>query len=97
MSMELESYLEKVVDEESFLEFAKALKADQEAEDLKEKVKPSAPYSSGQNGWGNSTVSGFLESAIAWAEDGEFGNTIEPDANPWKKFALFLYGGKIYE
>jgi len=95
--MELESYLDKVTDEASFLEFAKALQADREDEVRKELEKPSDPYSEGHNGWQNATIDGFLESAVAWAEDGSFGKTIEPNANPWKKFALFLYGGKIYE
>jgi hypothetical protein len=95
--MELEDYLDNVTDEKSFLEFAKALQADKEDEDRKEKVIPVNPYSHGHNGWENSTIDGFLESAVAWAEDGNFGESIEPDANPWKKFALFLYGGKIYE
>jgi len=97
MSMELESYLDKVIDEASFLEFARALQADKEDEDRKEKKNPSNPYSHGYNGWQNATIDGFLESAVAWAEDGNFGEALEPNANPWKKFALFLYGGKIYE
>ena len=95
--MELESYLDKVIDEASFLEFARALHADKEDEDRKEKENPSNPYSHGYNGWQNTTIDGFLESAVAWAEDGNFGEVLEPNANPWKKFALFLYGGKIYE
>ena len=95
--MELESYLDKVTDESSFLEFAKALQADREDEVRKELKEPSDPYGQGHNGWENSTIDGFLESAVAWAEDGAFGKAIEPNANPWKKFALFLYGGKTYE
>ena len=35
--MELEDYLDKVVDQESFLEFVRALKADKEDEARKEK------------------------------------------------------------
>ncbi len=95
--MKLESYLDKVVDEKSFLEFARALQADKEDEDHREKENPSSPYAHGLNGWENTTIDGFLESAIAWAEDSKFGQAIEPNANPWKKFALFLYGGMIYE
>ena len=95
--MELESYLDNVIDENSFLVFAKALQADKEDESRKEKANPANSYSHGHNGWENSTIDGFLESAIAWAKDGKFGESLEPNANPWKKFALFLYGGKIYE
>mgnify|MGYP003141281635 CR=1 FL=1 len=97
MTMELESYLDKVIDEASFLEFARALQADKADEDRSEKKNPSNPYSHGCNGWQNTTIEGFLESAAAWAEDCAFGEALEPNANPWKKFALFLYGGKIYE
>ena len=95
--MKLESYLDKVIDEASFLEFARALQADKADEDHKEEKKPSNPYSHGSNGWQNATIDGFLGSAVAWAEDGNFGEALEPGANSWKKFALFLYGGKIYE
>jgi hypothetical protein len=95
--MELIDYLSRVEDQKSFIEFAKALQADKEDEIRKEKEKPSNPYSHGWNGWENTTIEGFLESAIAWAEDSEFGDRIERTDNLWKKFALFLYGGKIYE
>jgi hypothetical protein len=95
--MELEDYLDRVKDQKSFLEFAKALQADKEDEDRKEKENPSNPYSHGWNGWENITIQGFLESATSWAEDSNFGDKIEKTENLWKKFALFLYGGKIYE
>ncbi len=95
--MELEDYLEKVEDQESFLKFVKALKADKEDEVAKESKKPLNPYNHGWNGWENSTIEGFLESAVAWAEDSDFGKKIENTNNLWKNFALFLYGGKIYE
>ena len=95
--MELTEYLEKVTDKESFLGFVRALQADKEDENTKEKKNRSNPYSHGWNGWENNTIEGFLESAIAWAEDSDFGSNIEPVENHWKMFALFLYGGKIYE
>ncbi len=95
--MELNKCLDNVTDQESFLVFTRALRADKEDENKKEKKNKSTPYSHGWNGWENNTIVGFLESAIAWAEDSDFGNNIEPTENHWKKFALFLYGGKIYE
>ena len=95
--MELVDQLKEVKDEKSFLEFARALQADKEDENKKEKIKASNPYDSGRNGWENSTIEGFLESAIVWAEDSDFGEHFEANANLWKKFAMFLYGGKIYE
>jgi hypothetical protein len=54
--MELHDLLEKVTDEESFFEFAKALQADKEDENRKEEENPSNPYSYGWNGWENSTI-----------------------------------------
>ena len=95
--MELHEYLDKVKDQESFIRFAKALQADKEDEDQKEKTNPSGPYSAGHNGWENNTVSGYLEAAISWAEDSNFGEKFEKTDNVWKKLAMFLYGGKIYE
>ena len=95
--MKLEDLLDRVKDHQTFLEFARALQADKADEDQKENENPSEPFSPGWNGWENNTIAGFLEAAIAWAEDSDFGNkTVKPD-NLWKEFALFLYGGKIYE
>ena len=51
--MELHEHLERVVDEKSFLEFAKALTEDKEDEDRKAKVNPPNPYGHGWNGWQN--------------------------------------------
>ncbi len=92
--MDLDELLEKVEDQESFLAFAKALQADKEDEAKKEQITPSSPYSHGLNGWENSSIEDFLESAIAFTEDSE---QWQREPNLWKKFALFLYGGKIYE
>jgi len=95
--MDLTDYLEKVKDQKTFIEFAKALQEDKKDENKKEKESPSDPYSHGRNGWENTTIEGYLESAIAWAEDSDFGNRVDKKKNLWKKFAMFLYGGKIYE
>jgi len=62
--MDLLKQLDKVIDEKTFLEFARALQADKEDENRKEKSRPSSPYSHGRNGWENSTIDGFLESAL---------------------------------
>ena len=95
--MNLEDLLDAVSDEQSFLQFAEALKADKEDEDRKHGSEPNNPYSHGWNGWENNDIPGFLESAIAWAEDSGFGKHLDPEANNWKRFALFLYSGKTYE
>ena len=51
------------------------------------------------NGWQNATIDQFLQAAVAWAEDSDFGRRQElvPDASPWRRLAVFLYAGKIYE
>ena len=91
---ELHELLDEVKDEKSFLYFAKALMKDREAHESK-------PVNEvGFSGdWANNDISGFLESAVAWAEDSDFGvsQDIELQSNKWKQFAVFLYCGKIYE
>jgi hypothetical protein len=85
--MELHTLLDNVSDERSFLQFAKALE-----------IEAPSDYGSNAFGWENSSIAGFLESAIAWAEASDFGaNSGGDETNLWKKFATFLYCGKIYE
>ena len=96
--MELNEYLQQVTDQQSFLAFVYALKEDKKDEEKQEEQIPSSPYNPGWNGWENSTITDFLEAAIAWAEALNFGdNTINSSNNLWQKFALFLYAGKFYE
>ncbi len=96
--MDVSESLEDVKDIESFLVFARALAADRAASVAQEKENPSSPYGSDANGWENTTIESFLESAIAWAEACDFGTTQGLSlSNPWKQFAVFLYCGKIYE
>jgi len=48
--------------------------------------------------WENGSIEDFLAAASAWAVDSEFGSTQGlSSASPWRKFATFLYCGKIYE
>jgi len=78
--------LEAVHDQESFLRFAQTLLADRHAT----KTHPDA--------WQNDTLEDFLEASIAWAKDSDFGQRQGlAKASPWKKAAVFLYAGKIYE
>jgi hypothetical protein len=87
-----------VVDESSFLAFAKSLLQDRTRAEAMEAKHPSAFYGQSHLGWENTTISGFLEGAVGWAEDSDFGATQGIDSSdPWKKFAVFLYCGKIYE
>ena len=93
MGREIRGLIEKVCDEESFLEFLRALIKDKIQEVQKEKAHPSSPYGAGTNGWENQTIEAFLESAVSWAEDSKNGfNKIEVDI--WKRCAQILYMGK---
>lgn len=85
VAMELSDLLNEVSDDQSFLRFARALMED-------------GSVATEENGWQNSTINGFLDSAIAWAEASDFGLSqgLQP-SNPWRQFAVFLYCGKIYE
>lgn len=95
--MELHEKLDIVKDEKTFLEFVKMLLEDRLDEINKEKENPSNPWGPGHNGWENSSVDGFLEAALAWSASTNFGKTQGVENNPWKKCAVFLYCGKIYE
>ena len=96
--MELNKALEAVTDLPSFLEFARLLEADRADEVRKEAIHPSHFGGPGANGWENGSIEAFLGAAISWAESTDMGLSqgLSPD-NPWKRFAGFLYCGKIYE
>jgi hypothetical protein len=96
--MELHEQLELVTDEQSFLAFARALMLDRLAAARAETSVPSSPYGRDAGSWENTSIESFLEGAISWAEDSQFGarQGLQSE-NPWKKFAVFLYCGKIYE
>jgi hypothetical protein len=95
---ELMAKLEAVTDAESFLAFVHALIADRESAVQAERARPSSPYGPDAGGWENTRIESYLESAAAWAKDANFGVSrgLEPD-NLWRRFAGFLYAGKIYE
>src|SRR5689334_9448565 len=86
--------LERVVDQATFLEFVDALVASRRRDDA---GRPDVS-GRGPDGWENHTIEAFLEAAARWAEDSDFGGRQGlTDASPWKRFAVFLYCGKIYE
>lgn len=95
--MEVCKLLEKVNDQKSFLDFAKVLLKDKIDDTIQEEKKTSSPFSSSSNGWENLTIEGYLEAAIAWADDSNFGKNQNIKDNLWYQFATFLYCGKIYE
>ena len=86
--------LEEVKDEASFLLFVKSLITDRETHE----GKPIDEVGFAGD-WTNNSISGFLEAAVSWAEDSNFGvrQDSELKSNKWKQFAVFLYCGKVYE
>jgi len=81
--IQLHEQLEEVTDEKTFLAFVRALAADRRGD---------------AEHWENTSIEDFLEAAGSWAEDSEFGvRQGLSSASLWKKFATFLYCGKIYE
>jgi hypothetical protein len=96
--MKLYQLLELVNDEESFLVFVDALRKDREFDAEAEQDLPSNPYGASARGWNNVTIQSFLKAAQSWAEATQFGATQNlGELSPWRKFATFLYAGKIYE
>jgi hypothetical protein len=80
--MLLHEQLETVTDEATFLAFVHALAIDRRGD---------------AEHWENGSIEEFLEAASAWAEDSEFGSRQGlSSASPWRKFAAFLYCGKVY-
>lgn len=94
MKIELHELIEQVSDEKSFLKFVEALIEDRSLED----PKSVDAFGRGLRGWENHSIEAFLEAAHSWAESTNVGSTqgMSKDS-PWKRFAAFLYCGKIYE
>ena len=96
--MKLHELINTVTDEKTFLKFVAELRKDREKEVKAQSATPIDHCGRGPNGWENHTIEDFLEAAQAWAEDSNFGESQDlKDASTWKKFAVFLYCGKIYE
>jgi hypothetical protein len=85
--------LEAVQDKTSFLQFVEALYVDRIAADALPQTMNGL-----QGEWANHTIDRFLEAAVAWAHDSEFGAQPGPaPSNPWQLFAQFLWTGRSYE
>ena len=92
-NQDLHKLLDAVVDEKTFGEFCQAL---MEERRIFEGGELTVDGFSGP--WANNDIYGFLEAAIAWADDTGFGAELErPIFNPWEKFATFLWAGRSYE
>ena len=97
MDDNLQSKLDAVCDEDSFVAFVVALSADRADEVQKEKKSLSSPYGAGANGWENGSIEAFLDAASAWADDWKKSPQYRSPTNPWKRCAEILYAGKYYE
>jgi hypothetical protein len=84
--------LENVKGRESFLAFLRALIEEREQAEKLERESPDYFKYGGVLDWQNSSISSYLEAALAGVEDSE--SFQEPS---WRAFAEFLYMGKIYE
>jgi|SRR6185437_867103 len=92
--------LEKVVDEQTFIEFVYALAADRADKVEKERKSPSSPYGPGHNGWENGSIEDFLYASARWPTASVNGLPLVPkpkEMNPWRRCADILAAGKIYE
>lgn len=98
MFVNLNELLERVNDEQSFIEFIEALGADFASERVLEKTTPSSPYGPGALGWENGSVDTFLDAAAAWATASNMrsGSNV-PVSNVWRRCAGILLAGKLYE
>ena len=96
--MQLHQLAESVLGPEVFLAIRGCSPARSRVGCLSEKAPAVDRYGPEPGGWENVTVETFLEAAHAWAEATNFGARQGlGEASPWKKFAVFLYCGKIYE
>ena len=87
--------LESVKDKETFLKFLEEFVSDRQRAEELESEDPKKWSWGGANGWQNSDISMFLESASCYFHEGpecHSGETLS-----WKDLAEFLYYGKIYE
>ncbi|BBP82620.1 hypothetical protein TUM18999_23520 [Pseudomonas tohonis] len=88
MSDVLAARLAEVEDAASFLAFVRALRED--------RLRAVAAPATGQ--WAHDTIEDFLDGALAWADDSDFGARQGlAGANPWRCAATFLLCGSLYE
>ena len=103
MNKQLHELAADVEDEESFIRFAKALIADRENAAKLESTSPTPGTGPDAGGWENRTIEDYLDGAVAWAENSDFGRRMAfpefemKEASEWKRFAAFLFAGKVHE
>lgn len=86
---------DSVTDRESFERFVEALIADRKQADEAERADPERYRWGGANGWQNSSITMFLECALAGSQAQDDWATCR--APTWHHLAVFLFLGKIYE
>ena len=98
MSTDLYKLADSVETEEDFIRFIDVLMKDKIDEEGKEATTESNRWGTGPNGWENSSLTGFLESAHAWANVSINGfDGYRKPTNPWRRAAQILHAGKFYE
>jgi len=96
-TLDLDTLLDSVSDEASFIAFVDALASDFATEQEIERRSPSSPYGPGALGWENGTVNSVLGAAAAWGNASSLRGGVTSEPNPWKRCATILYAGKWYE
>lgn len=94
--MKLQESLENVNDRESFVRFVKLLIEDRRESVALTKQNPEKYQWVSALGWENGSIENYLDAALACFEDGKW-HQEKPEETSWRRFAEFLYGGKIYE
>ena len=97
MPEDLQSKLNAVHAQDTFVAFVSALAAVRADEVRKEKASPTSLYGPGASGWENATIEAYLAFAAVWAQDWKSSSQYRPPTNPWKRCAEILYAGKGYE
>jgi hypothetical protein len=95
--IDIETMLEAVVDEQTFLRFLEALAVDWEDGHQ----NPASSYGRDANGWENGTIGAYLDASASWGQASINGlpqkAAYEKPSNSWRRAAQILYMGKIYE
>jgi len=87
--------IERVVDRDSFIEFARALAEEREEAEQMERDEPARYQLDGAQDWKNGCISSFLYASLAYFDAKPYHM---PESTPsWRMIAELLYCGKIYE
>jgi hypothetical protein len=91
MTLNLETVLGSVIDEQPFLRFLQALAEDWGEEQKQALADPGSSYGPGANGWENGTIGAYPDAAGKWDEASVDGlEFYEKSANPWRRSQRFF-------